>query len=46
LEFTFTTAGTYYVGVSGKANRTYNATTGAGDVSSSTGGFSITLRNV
>ena len=43
LEYTFTTAGTYYVGVSGAPNSSYNAVTGANDVAGSTGGYRLFL---
>jgi hypothetical protein len=44
LEFTFSTAGTFYLGVSANPNRTYNPRTGAGDVAGgSTGGYRLTL---
>jgi hypothetical protein len=43
ISYTFSTAGTYYVGVSGNANSAYSATTGSGDVSGSTGGYKLTL---
>jgi uncharacterized delta-60 repeat protein len=47
LARTFTTAGTYYVGVSGGLNRAYSATTGGGDVNGgSTGGYKLTLTNL
>lgn len=45
LEYTFTTAGTYYVGVSGSPNASYNANTGANDVAGSTGGYRLFLVN-
>jgi hypothetical protein len=45
LEYTFTTAGTYYVGVSGAPNSSYNAVTGANDVAGSTGGYRLFLVN-
>jgi hypothetical protein len=45
LEYTFATAGTYYVGVSGNPNSSYNAATGAGDVAGSTGGYRLFLVN-
>ena len=46
LEFTFAAAGSYWVGVSGSPNRAYNATTGAGDVAGSTGGYSLRISTV
>ncbi|QOV91052.1 PPC domain-containing protein [Humisphaera borealis] len=39
LEYTFATAGTYYFGVSGAANKAYSATAGTGDVTGSTGAY-------
>ena len=46
LEFTFTTAGTYFLGVSGFGNSSYNAVTGDGDASGSTGQYSLEVRVV
>jgi hypothetical protein len=46
LEYTFTTAGTYYVGVSGAPNSSYSVTTGFGDVVGSTGGYKLFLVNL
>ncbi len=43
LSFTFTTAGNYYIAVSGSANKSYNAVTGNGDVAGSTGGYTFTV---
>src|SRR5688500_226226 len=43
LAHTFPTAGTYYIGVSGRGNRTYNAVTGSGDRAGSTGTYRITV---
>jgi hypothetical protein len=43
ISYTFSTAGTYYVGVSGAPNSAYSATTGNGDVSGSKGGYKLTL---
>ena len=45
LEYTFATGGTYYVGVSGAPNGSYNAVTGANDVAGSTGGYKLLLVN-
>jgi subtilisin family serine protease len=42
-EYTFGSAGTYYVSVSGNPNRSYNAVTGAGDVAGSTGAYTVSL---
>ena len=41
LEYRFTTAGTYYLGVSGAPNSSYSPSTGQGDVSGSTGLYTI-----
>jgi hypothetical protein len=49
LTFKFTTAGTYYIAVSGVPNRTYNALTGFGDLTagaSSIGAYMLRLANV
>jgi hypothetical protein len=43
LQYTFPAAGTYYVGISGDRNRHYHAVTGAGDVSTSWGGYFLTV---
>ena len=43
LDFTFTTAGTYYLGVSGYANLGYDPVAGVGDVSGSTGGYTLVI---
>ncbi len=45
LEYTFGTAGTYYFSVSGAANKAYSAVDGTGDVTGSTGGYNIALRD-
>ncbi len=45
VEYTFGTSGTYYFAVSGKANKSYNAVDGSGDVTGSTGGYNIALRD-
>jgi len=48
IEFTFTTAGTYYLGVSSSSNEQYDAETGEGDDTgffSSTGGYFITFED-
>src|SRR5207249_11909802 len=42
-EFTFRSAGTYFVAVSGYGNSSFNPTTGEGDTNGSTGGYSLTL---
>jgi hypothetical protein len=41
LEHTFQSAGTYYVGISGVRNTSYNATTGNGDTAGSTGPYAL-----
>lgn len=46
LEYTFNTAGTYYIGVSGVPNTGYNPLTGAGDAAGSTGQYDLTLRSL
>ncbi|MFZ4732674.1 MAG: DVUA0089 family protein, partial [Pirellulales bacterium] len=43
VRFSFATAGTYYIGVSGSANASYNATTGEGDADGSMGGYRLVL---
>ncbi|MBI3468045.1 MAG: DVUA0089 family protein [Planctomycetes bacterium] len=43
LEYTFSSAGTYYLGVSGYPNRSYNAVTGGDDVSARTGAYTLIL---
>lgn len=46
LRFTFTTAGTYYLGVSNAGNTTYDATTGNNDVggsANSTGNYTLVV---
>lgn len=43
LEYTFTTAGTYYLGISGYGNTSYDASTGSGDSDGSTGGYALTV---
>lgn len=43
LEYTFATAGTYYLGVSGFSNTNYNPVTGGGDVGGSTGGYTLVI---
>ena len=42
LSYTFNNGGTYYLGVSGYGNSNYNALTGAGDTSGSTGSYYLT----
>ncbi|MDZ8261766.1 pre-peptidase C-terminal domain-containing protein [Nostoc sp. ChiQUE01b] len=48
LAYTFTQAGTYYVGVSFNPNSNYNPVTGLGDVAGSgaTGDYRLTLNNL
>jgi uncharacterized delta-60 repeat protein len=46
IEYTFDAAGTYFIGVSGKGNNTYSATTGDGDSPGSTGGYTFDVRIV
>ena len=46
LEYTFTSGGTYYLGVSGYDNKSYNAISGEGDISGSTGAYSLTLTDI
>lgn len=46
LEYTFSAAGTYYLGVSGIGNKSYSAITGAGDVTGTTGAYSITFKSL
>ncbi len=46
LDFTFTTGGTFFVGVSGFPNTNYNPLTGAGDATGSIGAYRLTLTPV
>jgi len=47
LRYRFSAAGTYYIGVSNNANRTYNPSTGTGDVSGgTTGRYQLILRRL
>lgn len=47
LEYTFATAGTYYVGVSQNPNKSYNPLTGLGDVFGGKNGlYRLTLNNL
>ncbi len=41
LEYSFTTGGIYYIGVSGFNNSNYNPVSGTGDVAGSTGAFTL-----
>ena len=41
LDFTFTTAGTYFLGVSGYGNSAYDPITGSGDGTGSTGAYTL-----
>ncbi|MFM9960515.1 MAG: DVUA0089 family protein [Planctomycetaceae bacterium] len=43
LEFTFATAGSYYLGVSGFGNRSYDAVTGLGDTNGRTGNYALVV---
>ena len=43
LDVTFGAAGTYYLGVSGYGNSTYNAVTGAGDKDGKTGAYNVVV---
>lgn len=43
LDFTFSSAGTYYLGVSGAGNTNYNAVTGTGDSNGSTGNYVLVV---
>jgi len=45
LEYTFATAGSYYLGVSGFGNRNYNAITGLGDTNGTTGSYALVVTN-
>jgi V8-like Glu-specific endopeptidase len=45
IEYTFANAGTYFIGVSGYGNSSYNPTTGFGDANGSTGGFTLILHD-
>jgi len=45
LEYTFGTAGSYYLGVSGFRNQNYNAITGLGDTNGSTGNYALVVTN-
>jgi NAD(P)-dependent dehydrogenase (short-subunit alcohol dehydrogenase family) len=46
LELNFPVAGTYYVGVSGFGNGSYNPSTGDGDGVGSTGGYMLSIAEV
>ena len=46
LQHTFSTSGTYYLGVSGAGNTSYSAVTGNGDRNGSTGSFNLTVSPV
>jgi len=46
LDFTFNTAGTYFLSVSGYGNSTFNALTGDGDNVGSTGAYSLVVTPV
>lgn len=44
LEYTFTSGGSYYLGVSGYRNSSYSATSGTGDTNGSTGDYTLTVQ--
>lgn len=44
LEYTFSSGGTYYLGVSGYGNPTYDAIRGTGDRSGSSGAYTLMIR--
>jgi hypothetical protein len=46
IEYTFNTAGTYYVGVSGAPNSGYDPLTGTGDVNGDVGWYSLSVRDL
>ncbi|NBV44855.1 MAG: hypothetical protein EBR86_04265 [Planctomycetia bacterium] len=46
LQFSFVGAGTYYVGVSGSPNTSYNAVNGTGDMAGSTGGYTLLITSL
>jgi len=46
LEHTFPVAGTYFVGVSGTGNNTYDARTGEGDAVAAEGSYTLTITKV
>lgn len=46
LEFTFANAGSFYLGVSGFGNRSYNAVTGLGDRNGRTGNYSLVVSSL
>jgi pimeloyl-ACP methyl ester carboxylesterase len=43
LEYTFGSSGTYYLGISGAGNATYNPVTGTGDSSGSVGSYTLVV---
>lgn len=43
LEYTFSSAGTYYVGISGYSNAGYNAVSGIADAPGSMGSYTLTI---
>ena len=43
LEYTFTDGGTFYLGISGSGNTGYDAVTGTGDASASTGSYTLVI---
>lgn len=46
LEYTFTSGGTFYLGVSGYRNSSYNPRTGSGDTSGSKGEYELTVQSI
>ena len=46
LDYTFASGGTYYLGVSGYGNSSYNAVTGTGDTNGSTGDYNLTVQSL
>lgn len=46
LTYTFNNGGTYYIGVSGYPNTSYNVVTGAGSVGGSVGGYTLAINNI
>ena len=46
LDYTFSSGGTYYLGVSSFPNTAYNATTGTGDVAGIAGGYTLSLIDI
>lgn len=46
LEYTFASSGSYFLGVSGYRNQTYNAVTGLGDRNGSTGNYGLVISDI